>query len=444
MEENTQYNILYRPHKWEEVFGQDFIVNDLKKRILEDNLPKAILLQGGFGQGKTTIAEILAGAMQAHDSEGNPDWNHPSNKVILNETFTRDTIQFDGASMRGVDEVEALVSKLKGKPLYDKYKIVILEEADQVSPTAMKSLLKHLESPAPHVKWILLSMLDKKGIPESIKSRCLVYNVKPLDVMSSMLCLKSIMEKTGDWENENIPDSFRLEGLSAIAEASRGSQRVAVKILEQCISGEIYTKAEIEEKFGTIDEDKTWQILDGLLKMSTDKDMLRTIVGLKNDSSEDGASHLYNYMKLILGEAVLFKQTGFVYDEKQRDRMERFANNPNMERLFYDLTLSPVLSKAYITTSDLVSTLGAYYQGVDFRSVRGGNVQPQPTPTIETAKVENVSKNEDKPVMRLNESTSMEEKPVARRTIAREPVRREPVKREPSRHENKVPETILY
>lgn len=430
----TQYNVLYRPHTWDDVYGQDLIVNDLRKRVLEDNLPKAILLQGGFGQGKTTIAEILAGAMQAHDENGNPDWNHPSNKVILNETFTRDTIQFDGASMRGVDEVEALVSKLKGKPLYDKYKIVILEEADQVSATAMKSLLKHLESPAPHVRWILLSMLDKKGIPDSIKSRCLVYNVKPLDVMSSMLCLKSIMEKTGDWENEDIPDSFRLEGLSTIAEVSRGSQRVAVKILEQCISGGIYTKEEIEEQFSTIDEEKTWRILDGLLCMTKDKSIWKTIVGLKNDSTEDGASHLYNYMKLILGEAILFKETGFVYDEKQRDRMERFCSSPNMERLFYDLTLNPLMTKAYITTSDIVSALSMYYQGVDLRNGTKADVATNvSTVPREEPKVEHA---EEPRLERMRESSV--------RRVVREPVRREPTTRTPSRHEGKVPETILY
>lgn len=430
----TQYNVLYRPHTWDDVYGQDLIVNDLRKRVLEDNLPKAILLQGGFGQGKTTIAEILAGAMQAHDENGNPDWNHPSNKVILNETFTRDTIQFDGASMRGVDEVEALVSKLKGKPLYDKYKIVILEEADQVSATAMKSLLKHLESPAPHVRWILLSMLDKKGIPDSIKSRCLVYNVKPLDVMSSMLCLKSIMEKTGDWENEDIPDSFRLEGLSTIAEVSRGSQRVAVKILEQCISGGIYTKEEIEEQFSTIDEEKTWRILDGLLCMTKDKSIWKTIVGLKNDSTEDGASHLYNYMKLILGEAILFKETGFVYDEKQRDRMERFCSSPNMERLFYDLTLNPLMTKAYITTSDIVSALSMYYQGVDLRNGTKADVTTNvSTVPREEPKVEHTGEPK---LERMRESSV--------RRVVREPVRREPATRTPSRHEGKVPETILY
>ena len=86
----TQFTIAYRPKTLDEVRGQDQIVKDLKRRQREDVWPKAMLFQGPFGTGKTTLAQIVAAMMEACDKQGNPDWDHPSNKSILRETFARE------------------------------------------------------------------------------------------------------------------------------------------------------------------------------------------------------------------------------------------------------------------------------------------------------------------------------------------------------------------
>lgn len=378
----NQYSIAFRPRQWDEVYGQDPVVKDLKKRIIENNIPKAILFQGPFGTGKTTLAHIFAAAVQKHDVEGNPDWSAASNKSILDETFNRDTIMFDGSSLRGVDDMEGLISQVKTRPMYDKKRIVIIEEADQISATAMKSLLKVLENPSPHTIFILLSMEDKKGIPASIQSRCQVYNIKPINTLGIMMACKNVMEKTGDWTSPDIPDTFKTEGLKAVATCAKGSLRSAMQFLERCISSEIWSADEIEDTFSVIDEEKTWKLLDGILAKTKDEKIWHSIIGLKNTSGDDGAQHFYRYAVMLLSEALICKQTGYAYDGDQaKQRLERMAANPDAERLFYCLTLNPQLSKPYMTTSDLLGALAAFYLGMDFRP--GETMTPVSIPTVQ-------------------------------------------------------------
>ena len=207
----TQYSIVYRPHKWEDVYGQDVVVGALKRRVLSDNYPKATLLVGPFGTGKTTIAEILAACMQASLPDGNPDWNHPSNKPILNETFTRDTQRLDGSRIGGKGDVVEFTSILKVKPMYDRKRILIIEEADQLSSAAQNALLKVLEDPDANTHFILLSMNDKNGVSAPIKSHNQENYIKSLKTADLMKAMKHVMEVSGDWQSDAIPDEFKLK-----------------------------------------------------------------------------------------------------------------------------------------------------------------------------------------------------------------------------------------
>ena len=112
----TQFTIAYRPKTLDEVRGQDQIVRDLKRRQKEDVWPKAMLFQGPFGTGKTTLAQIVAAMMEACDKKGNPDWNHPSNKSILRETFDRDVERVDGSQFSKADLVD-FTAHLKMRPM---------------------------------------------------------------------------------------------------------------------------------------------------------------------------------------------------------------------------------------------------------------------------------------------------------------------------------------
>ena len=149
MEITNQFSIKYRPHTWEEVVGQDSVVKALRKRIIDGNYGKAIILEGMYGTGKSTIANIYASAIMAHDKDGNPDWNNPQCKTVLDETFTGDVMRLDGGMYSGKNDMVELLSDLDKRPLYSKERVIMIEEADQLSGQSINALLKSLEDPKP-------------------------------------------------------------------------------------------------------------------------------------------------------------------------------------------------------------------------------------------------------------------------------------------------------
>lgn len=351
----TQFSIKYRPMYFKDVFGQQDVVKQLIQRSKTNNFPQVVLFQGKYGVGKSTLAYILAAAMNKHDEDGEPIWDCPDNISIAKQTFDRDTLLLDGSTMSGKDDMIGFTNSIKTRALYAEngIRIFIIEEADQISSASALSLLKILENPNPNNKFILLSMENK--VPPAIKSRCQVYNLKPLSVKDSMYAMKSILEKEGKWNDPNIPNEFRLEGLSTIAASSNGSLRVALQNLEACLEAECYTPEQINDLLGTVDEVSTFKILQGLLNKSNDEIMWANIY--KADPQE-----LYNYMTLLLSNAMIYKTTGYIDNESFRSSTTNIANSPNVDSLFDILTMSPQLNKPYMRKCDLLSALASYYR----------------------------------------------------------------------------------
>ena len=315
MEITNQFSIKYRPHTWEEVVGQDSVVKALRKRIIDGNYGKAIILEGMYGTGKSTIANIYASAIMAHDKDGNPDWSNPQCKAVLDETFTGDVMRLDGGMYSGKNDMVELLSDLDKRPLYSKERVIMIEEADQLSGQSINALLKSLEDPKPFNHFILLSMMDKKGIPNAIKSRCQTYKVKPLDIMPIMMGLKSILEKEGLWGSDKIPQSFFLEGLKTIAECSMGSMRSAVQYLEKCLIGEAWTTEAITDLLQVMNDTAMWKVLDALLVKTKDSDVLNRLIWMKTGDEVD---HFVNYTQMMLSEVSLYKETGALAEEKNK------------------------------------------------------------------------------------------------------------------------------
>lgn len=365
-DEISQWSLKYRPHKWEDIYGQDTTVKALKERILKNDIPSAVMFQGPYGCGKTTLAQIFAAAIQSHDSNGNPTWDDPACKSILNESFDRDTIRLDGAQFSGKSDVVDFMSSINTKPMLDHKRVIIIEECDMISTPGMSSLLKILESLKPWNCIILLSMGDK--ISGAIKSRCQYYQIKSIGVKDIMMNLKHIMEQTGNWGNKTIPDEFKLQGLSVIAKASQGSMRQAVQFLEQCIVNEAWTVDAIDSLIGGVDEEKTWKILDELLVKSKDEKVWRTLIGMK---SGDEAQHFFNYCSMLLSEAMIYKDTRVSYDgDFAEKRFKKMIKSGNLEELFYCLTLHPQMNKPFIRTTDILSALSCYYEGASFNPLK--------------------------------------------------------------------------
>ena len=354
----TQFTIAYRPKTLDEVRGQDQIIKDLRRRQREDTWPKAMLFQGPFGTGKTTLAQIVAAMMEACDKQGNPDWEHPSNKSILRETFDRDVERVDGSQFSKADLVD-FTAHLKMRPMYDKRRIIIIEEADQLSTAAINALLKVMESPQPNVHFILLSM-EEKGIPGAIKSRCQVYKVKPLSIKDIMLTLHNVMIKSGYENDKNIPTSFKVEGLGEIAKTSGGSMRTALSNLERCLSAGIFTKEAIQKEFFVVDETSTLNVLRGILGLSTEESMWSTL-------SKSNPQEIYNYMTSILASALMYDVSGYLendyFENSYRELLSYKKDDIVLAYELYDiLENSPCLNKAYMRKADLIGVISQFYK----------------------------------------------------------------------------------
>ena len=354
----TQFTIAYRPKNLDEVRGQDQIIKDLRRRQREDTWPKAMLFQGPFGTGKTTLAQIVAAMMEACDKQGNPDWEHPSNKSILRETFDRDVERVDGSQFSKADLVD-FTAHLKMRPMYDKRRIIIIEEADQLSTAAINALLKVMESPQPNVHFILLSM-EEKGIPGAIKSRCQVYKVKPLSIKDIMLTLHNVMIKSGYENDKNVPTSFKVEGLGEIAKTSGGSMRTALSNLERCLSAGIFTKEAIQKEFFVVDETSTLNVLRGILGLSTEESMWSTL-------SKSNPQEIYNYMTSILASALMYDVSGYLendyFENSYRELLSYKKDDIVLAYELYDiLENSPCLNKAYMRKADLIGVISQFYK----------------------------------------------------------------------------------
>ena len=354
----TQFTIAYRPKTLDEVRGQDQIIKDLRRRQREDTWPKAMLFQGPFGTGKTTLAQIVAAMMEACDKQGNPDWEHPSNKSILREAFDRDVERVDGSQFSKADLVD-FTAHLKMRPMYDKRRIIIIEEADQLSTAAINALLKVMESPQPNVHFILLSM-EEKGIPGAIKSRCQVYKVKPLSIKDIMLTLHNVMIKSGYENDKNIPTSFKVEGLGEIAKTSGGSMRTALSNLERCLSAGIFTKEAIQKEFFVVDETSTLNVLRGILGLSTEESMWSTL-------SKSNPQEIYNYMTSILASALMYDVSGYLendyFENSYRELLSYKKDDIVLAYELYDiLENSPCLNKAYMRKADLIGVISQFYK----------------------------------------------------------------------------------
>ena len=214
----------YRPTNFDEVVGQKYIIQTIKNSIKNEKIGHAYIFSGPRGIGKTTIARIIAKAVNCPNvKEANPCNNCVACKSI-NEGSSIDVIEIDAASNNGVEEMRNLLEKVNFLPGSFKYKIYIIDEVHMLSISAFNALLKTLEEPPMHVIFILATTEPHK-VPATILSRCQRFDFKPLCTTE----IKAQLEKVKELENININD----EALEVIVEAAEGGMRDALSILDQ-------------------------------------------------------------------------------------------------------------------------------------------------------------------------------------------------------------------
>lgn len=216
----------YRPSTFEEVAGQQHIVKTIKNALATRKIAHAYLFAGPRGTGKTTMAKLLAKALNCDEGIG-VQCNECKNCQAINEGTHPDVLEIDAASNNGVDEIRELIDKVKYGTILGRYKVYIIDEVHMMTPGAFNALLKTLEEPPEHVIFILATTEPHKILP-TILSRCQRYDFSKVSEKDIKDRLRIILEKEGI--------SFNEEAVDLIISLADGGMRDALSILDQVLA----------------------------------------------------------------------------------------------------------------------------------------------------------------------------------------------------------------
>lgn len=265
-EQSTPYRVLarkYRPQNFDELIGQDALVRTLTNAIESGRIAHAFMLTGVRGVGKTTTARIIAKALnyKGPDGQAGPTTGATDDCALckaIAEDRHPDVIEMDAASRTGVDDIREILDGVRYAPTEARYKVYIIDEVHMLSKQAFNALLKTLEEPPEHVKFIFATTEIRK-VPITVLSRCQRFDLRRVDVPTLTEHFKNIC----DQEKVEIDD----EALALIARAADGSVRDGLSLLDQAIAlaGEKITAAQVQDMLGLADRARGLDLLERAL-----------------------------------------------------------------------------------------------------------------------------------------------------------------------------------
>jgi DNA polymerase-3 subunit gamma/tau len=237
----------WRPREFAGLVGQEHVVRALRHALEQNRLHHAYLFAGTRGVGKTTLARILAKCLNCETGITAKPCNACSACTQIDGGRFPDYLELDAASNRGVDEMTQLLERSVYAPAAGRFKVYVIDEVHQLSGHAFNAMLKTLEEPPAHLKFILATT-DPQKIPVTVLSRCLQFNLKQMPPAAIRAHLAELSQKEGI--------SFEAEALALIARAAAGSMRDALSLLDQAVAhggGKVATQA-VSEMLGAIDQ----------------------------------------------------------------------------------------------------------------------------------------------------------------------------------------------
>lgn len=288
-------NLLKRPRTFDDVIGQNSVVKEMKKYSKEyinnrNSFPKSMIFSGPTGTGKTSTALILASMVNCKNPLIDEDKVSPCLECdscidIISESFSRDVHMLDASSM-GKDDVLKIENTARILPMHDNKRIIIIDEAQELSSKAKGATLKIIEKERSHVHFILCTM-DEAKIEKAVLSRSSFYRFFPLSDEIIAEHLFSIIKEKG----AQVPNEFLKDGIFLISEYSEGSVRLGVRNLERCINSEIFNAEEIKKELGSYTPGTLNSIAIKLVKYDTS-----VLADIMNGEEEALANTLYYYL----------------------------------------------------------------------------------------------------------------------------------------------------
>lgn len=249
----------WRPQNFEELVGQEHVQRALVNALNDDRLHHAYLFTGTRGVGKTTIARIFSKSLNCEEGISATPCGKCSTCTEIAEGRYVDLIEVDAASRTGVDDTRDLLENVQYAPTRGRYKVYLIDEVHMFSKSSFNALLKTLEEPPPHVKF-LLATTDPQKLPVTILSRCLQFNLKRLPVNLIISHLQFILKQ------ENVEHD--VTALQLIAEAADGSMRDALSLLDQALAfgGGVIKEQEVRDMLGSVSRHKVIDLLTAILQ----------------------------------------------------------------------------------------------------------------------------------------------------------------------------------
>ena len=311
----------YRPLDFEQVVGQEAVVRTLRNAIEADQIRQAYLFAGPRGTGKTSMARILAKALNcARGPTSAPDNTCTTCTAITNGS-SLDVIEMDAASQRGIDDIREIRERVVLQPAEGRYKVYILDEAHQLTDAAWNALLKLIEEPPPHLVFVFCTTDLAKVLP-TVRSRCqtFVFHRPRLPELVALL------RRVCDGEKIEAPDA----ALALIARASRGSFRDAVSTLDQlaaATAGDVSVPA-VLQLIGAVEEDSLFRLCDAIV----DRDAAGALVQIE-ELAEQGqdlgrlVTDLLEHLRhLLLVQHIGHVPASLPVTDETRDRLREQAN----------------------------------------------------------------------------------------------------------------------
>jgi DNA polymerase-3 subunit gamma/tau len=327
---------IYRPKDFNEVAGQKHITQTLKNALANDKVAHAYLFSGPRGTGKTSIAKILAKAVNCVKAPTNNPCNVCENCLGIQDGTISDVIEIDAASNNGVDEIRELRDKVKYLPGYVKYKVYIIDEVHMLSQGAFNALLKTLEEPPAHVIFILCTTELQKVIP-TIQSRCQRFDFKAISTLDIIAKLKEIIKI------ENI--EIEEDAIKQIATYAEGGMRDAISLLDQvyAYNPEKVSIEDVNQICGAVSMQTQIDLAKALINFESTK-----AISLLNDLLYQGKEvkkitlNLIEFFRDVLMYSNLktIDESSLLYDNEE---FIKIANTISNRKAFY---IIDVLSKA--------------------------------------------------------------------------------------------------